>query len=172
LVDGPGAAARFVAKRIDDGSDYIKIIADIPGPDQSTMDALVAAADDRGVRTVVHATTTGTFAMAVAAGADMITHVPVDQALDASVIAQMAAAGTIAIPTLTMMKGIAETFGKAAGLDYEAARTTVTAMYRAGLPILAGTDANATPGVPFSPRHGDNYEDIDMDNTRIDVHTH
>ncbi len=163
LVDSPGAAAQFVAERIDDGSDYIKVIADVPGPDQPTMDALVTAAHDRNMRTVVHATTTATFAMAVAAEADMITHVPIDQALDASVIAHMATAGTIAIPTLTMMKGIVETIGQAVGLDYEAARTTVAEMYRAGIPILAGTDANATPGVPFSPRHGESlHQELEL----------
>jgi imidazolonepropionase-like amidohydrolase len=163
LVDSPDVASQFVAERITEGSDYIKIIADIPGPDQATMDALVAAAHQRGMRTVVHATATPTFAMAVAATADTTTHVPIDAALDASVIAEMAAAGTIAIPTLTMMKGIAETIGKAVGLDYEAARTTVAAMYRAGIPILAGTDANSTPGVPFSPPFGESlHQELEL----------
>jgi imidazolonepropionase-like amidohydrolase len=172
LVDSPNAASQFVEERIADGSDYIKIIADIPGPDQRTMQALVEAAHDRGTRTVVHATTTVTFAMAVNAGADIITHVPIDRALDAAVVAQMAAAGTIAIPTLTMMKGIVETIAKAAansgapagpGPDYEAARTTVAAMYKIGIPILAGTDANATPGVPFSPRHGESlHQELEL----------
>ncbi len=163
LVDGPTVAAQFVAERIADGSDYIKILADIPGPDQPTMDALVAAARDRDMRTVVHATTTATFSMAIAAKADIITHVPIDQALDASVVARMAAAGTIAVPTLTMMKGIVDTVGKAAGLTYEAARTTVAEMQRAGIPILAGTDANATPGVPFSPRHGESlHQELEL----------
>lgn len=163
LVDSPSAAAQFVDDRIADGSDYIKIIADIPGPDQATMTALVTAAHDRGIRAVVHATTTPTFAMAVAAKADTITHVPIERPLDASVIAQMAAAEIIAIPTLTMMKGIVETIGTAAGLDYEAARRTVADMYRAGIPILAGTDANATPGVPFSPLHGESlHQELEL----------
>jgi len=163
LVDGPDAAAQFVAERIEAGSDYIKIIADIPGPDQPTMNALVAAAHDRGRQTVVHATTTATFAMAVAAEADTITHVPIDQALDASVIDRMAAVGTIAVPTLTMMKGIVERFGKAGPLDYEAARMSVAEMFRAGIPILAGTDANCTPGVPFSPRHGESlHQELEL----------
>lgn len=163
LVDNPSAAGQFVEERIGEGSDYIKIIADIPGPDQQTMDALVASAHDRDTRTVVHATTTPTFAMAIRAKADVITHVPIEQALDASVIAQMAAAGTIAIPTLTMMKGIVEKLGPATGLDYAAARTTVSEMYRAGITILAGTDANATPGVPFSPPHGESlHQELEL----------
>jgi imidazolonepropionase-like amidohydrolase len=162
LVDSPDAAAQFVEERIAAGSDYIKIIADIPGPDQPIMDALVGAAHARNIRTVVHATTTATFAMAVDAGADVITHVPIDRALDASVIARMAEAGTITIPTLTMMKGIVETI-KAPGLDYEAARHTVGKMYEAGIPMLAGTDANATPGVPFSPRHGESlHQELEL----------
>jgi len=172
LVDSPYAASQFVDERIAEGSDYIKIIADIPGPDQRTMQALVAAAHDRGARTVVHATTTVTFAMAVDAGADMITHVPIDRALDPTVVAQMATAGTIAIPTLTMMKGIVETIAKAvansgapagSGPNYEAARTTVAAMYKAGIPILAGTDANSNPAVPFSPRHGESlHQELEL----------
>jgi imidazolonepropionase-like amidohydrolase len=166
LIEGPDAAAQFVDERIAEGSDYIKIIADIPGPDQQTMDAVVAAAHARDTRTVVHATTSVTFTMALDARADMITHTPIDQALDASVIARMAEAGTLAIPTLTMMKGIVDTLTKAAAgpsPDYEAARTTVTAMYRAGIPILAGTDANATPGVPFSPRHGESlHQELEL----------
>jgi imidazolonepropionase-like amidohydrolase len=163
LVDSPDHASTFVAERVAEGSDYIKIIADSPGPDQATMDALVAAAHEHGMRTVVHATTTTTFAMAVSAGADTTTHVPIDRALDASVLTQMAAADTIAIPTLTMMKGIAETIGKAVGLDYEAARTTVAAMYRASIPILAGTDANSTPGVPFSPPFGESlHQELEL----------
>ena len=36
-----------------------------------------------------------------------------------------------------------------------AARDSVSVLYRAGVPILAGTDANTTPGVPASPPFGD-----------------
>ena len=39
LVDDTAGAARFVADRIAEGADYIKLIADIPGPDQETLDA-------------------------------------------------------------------------------------------------------------------------------------
>ena len=46
LVDGPTGAARFVTDRIAEGADYIKLIADIPGPDQETLDALVATSHD------------------------------------------------------------------------------------------------------------------------------
>ena len=45
--------------------------------------------------------------------------------------------------------------GAAAGPSYESARGSVAELHRAGVPILAGTDANAGPGIPFSPRHGE-----------------
>ena len=41
------------------------------------------------------------------------------------------------------------------GMDYAHSRETVAALHRAGVPILAGTDANETPGVPFNPMFGD-----------------
>src|ERR1700744_2390372 len=48
LVDGPTGAAGFVADRIAEGADYIKLIADIPGPDQETLGALVATSPQIG----------------------------------------------------------------------------------------------------------------------------
>src|SRR6202046_746937 len=55
LVDGPSGAAQFVADRIAEGANYIKLIADIPGPDQETLDALVATSHEHGKLTVAHA---------------------------------------------------------------------------------------------------------------------
>src|SRR6201996_9241983 len=76
LVDGPTGAAGFVADRIAEGADYIKLIADIPGPDQETLDALVATSHRAGKRTVAHAVSTAALDMALHAGVDMVTHVP------------------------------------------------------------------------------------------------
>ena len=47
----------------------------------------------------------------------------------------------VLIPTLVMMEGLARATVRP-GLDYGAARASVTVMYRAGVPILAGTDAH------------------------------
>ena len=41
LVRGEGGAKTFVEKRVAEEADYIKIIADLPGFEQSTIDALV-----------------------------------------------------------------------------------------------------------------------------------
>jgi hypothetical protein len=43
MVESAADAARFVADLLAEGADYIKLIVDIPGPDQATLDALVGA---------------------------------------------------------------------------------------------------------------------------------
>jgi imidazolonepropionase-like amidohydrolase len=91
--------------------------------------------------------------MAQRARADVITHVPSDRALDESAAARMIADSRIVVPTLAMMEGIVEQSAPP-GADFAAARASVTTLYRAGVPILAGTDANAAPGVPAAIPHG------------------
>src|SRR6266498_3689064 len=44
---------------------------------------------------------------------------------------------------------------KRPGTDYAHARSSVTSMYQAGVPILAGKDANTQPGVPTQVPHGE-----------------
>ena len=74
LVSNPVEAVRFVADRVAEGSDYIKIIADVPGPDQATINALVAAAHEHKKLTIAHAASTVAYDMAQEAQVDMITH--------------------------------------------------------------------------------------------------
>lgn len=156
LVDTPADAARFVADRVTEGADYVKIVADIPGPGQATMDALVDAAHRHGKLTVAHAVSRAATDMALRAGVDAITHVPLDTTLDPAAVTRILTEKRVAIPTLTMMESIA---AKAPGRDYGTARASVAALYQAGVPILAGTDANAAPGVPAAVAHGESLHD-------------
>ncbi|KAA2253843.1 amidohydrolase family protein [Solihabitans fulvus] len=154
IVLDPEQARRFVDTRVAEGSDYLKIVAEAPGqggPDQSVLDALTAAAHAHGRKVVVHATNTDAYSMARAAGADLITHAPLDRPLSAEEAAAVAAEGRVVIPTLTMMEGVAA----ATGRSFAAATGSVAALHRAGVPILAGTDANSQPGVPFQVAHGE-----------------
>jgi len=64
------------------------------------------------------------------------------------------AAGRVVIPTLTMMAGIVANVAPP-GADYANARASVGVLHAAGVPILAGTDANDTPGTPSRVPHGD-----------------
>ena len=107
--------------------------------------------------------------MALQAGVDMITHAPLDRPLTESTTARMLAQGCVSIPTLTMIKGVVDRIAAVAasqpegvpagGPSYESARDSVAELQRAGVPILAGTDANAGAGIPFSPRHGESLHD-------------
>ena len=67
---------------------------------------------------------------------------------------QYLAGGQLNCPTLTAM--LAKTYANPTkGFNFSAASESVTRLYKAGVPILAGTDANLTPGVPFRVPFGD-----------------
>ncbi|HEV2638844.1 MAG TPA: amidohydrolase family protein [Actinocrinis sp.] len=156
LVTGPDQAAGFVADRIAEGSDYLKIVIGNPGPshDKATLEALVGAAHEHGKTVVAHASSYLSVQLALDAGVDVLTHVPLDRALDQEIARRAAAEGRIVIPTLAMMEGIVEQSAPP-GATYAASRQSVAELHRAGVPILAGTDANAAPGVPAAVRHGE-----------------
>jgi imidazolonepropionase-like amidohydrolase len=156
LLRGPDEAERFVAGRIAEGADYIKIVIGSPfaDHDQVTIDALVAAAHAQGRHVVAHASSVAAVAKAQAAGADVLTHVPSDQPLDRAAAAEAAAAGRIAVPTLTMMQAIITNIAPP-GADYRHARASVGTLHDAGVPILAGTDANASALIPANVAHGE-----------------
>jgi imidazolonepropionase-like amidohydrolase len=73
-VTGPEDAARFVAERVAEGSDYIKILVEdpkIPGTralGAETVAALVAAAHGAGLTTVAHVVSADTMTTAVRTG--------------------------------------------------------------------------------------------------------
>jgi imidazolonepropionase-like amidohydrolase len=96
--------------------------------------------------------------LALTAGADIVTHVPIDRAIDESLVARMIEAATVSVPTLTMMAGTAQALARP-GLDYANARESVAALHRAGVQVVAGTDANSSPGAPFSVPHGTSLHD-------------
>jgi imidazolonepropionase-like amidohydrolase len=164
MVNSADDAQHFVAARVAEGVDYIKLVADVPGPDQATLDALVTNARLLGKATVAHAVSTVAYDMAVQAGVDVLTHAPLDSPLNDAAIQRIVSQKCFVVPTLTMMKGIFDRIRAAMGIpdgvppggpNYDAARQSVGALHRAGVPILAGTDANSDPNVPFSPPHGE-----------------
>jgi imidazolonepropionase-like amidohydrolase len=155
LISGPDEAKRFVADRVAEGADYIKIVVGSPFADheQATIDALVAAAHEQGKLAVAHASSAGSVAKAQAAGVDILTHAPLDQPLDQAAVAQVVAAGRAVVPTLTMMEAIVAHVAPP-GADFGNATASVAALHDAGVPILAGTDANSSPLIPGGVRHG------------------
>lgn len=150
----PEQAATFVAARVGEGSDYIKVVLEAPGrggPDQASVDALVTAAHAHDKLVVAHASVTGAVATALHAGVDVLTHAPLDRPLDEEAVTRIAQEGRVVVPTLTMMEGTA---AAAPTTSYQAAAQSVSSLHRAGVLLLAGTDANSQPGVFFAPVHG------------------
>lgn len=177
FLSGPEDAPKFVKDRIDEGSDYIKIISDVPGPSQETMNALVQEAHKHGKMAIAHASAFIPFQMAQEAHTDIITHSPRDKVVDNQMVARMLQSNCISVPTLTMMRAVSQppSLGAVLGLlykptilwaiiqakrrsggteKYENSRDSVTAMYHAGIPILAGSDCHDEPNSPFDVSHG------------------
>ncbi|MGW4353740.1 amidohydrolase family protein [Nocardia sp. NPDC004582] len=155
VIGHPDDAETMVAQRISAGSDYIKLILEAPGdggPDVDTAKAVVAAAHARDLIVVAHTSTPGAYAMAIDAGVDALTHVPIAGRVPTADIDRLATGAHLVIPTLAMMEGVAEIYGVAQ--HFTATLATVGALHAAGVPILAGTDANQMPGIPFHPPHG------------------
>ncbi len=161
LVAGAADADAWVDRHAREGADYIKIVIDLPGFDQQTVDALVAAAHAHHLAVVAHASRSDAVRMAQRAGVDVLTHAPLDRPVDPAQAAELAATGAVIVPTLTMMRGIVENVAARGGPGpaYEPARASVVALHAAGMPILAGTDANATPAAPASPVFGESLHD-------------
>ncbi|CAD6582175.1 MAG: hypothetical protein CYPHOPRED_001858 [Cyphobasidiales sp. Tagirdzhanova-0007] len=156
LVANAEEAAVFIRNRVSDGSDYIKIVADVPnGPDLDTIRALVANAHQHSKLTIAHAITSPSVRLALEAGVDVITHAPVDRPLDDEVVSSMVRDGRIIVPTLSMMEGIVNSGRIPFPVKYKNAEESITALYKAGVPILVGTDANVALGVPANIPHGD-----------------
>jgi imidazolonepropionase-like amidohydrolase len=157
IVLDPQGGRRFVATRVAEGMEYIKVIVEAPGRgglDLPTLRAIVEAAHDAGRLVVAHASHTGAVATAQAAGADVLTHAPLDAALDQAAVTDAAGSHRTSVPTLVMMEGVAAN-APVPGLDYRHARDSVAALHRAGVPMVLGTDANQAVGVPANVPYGE-----------------
>ncbi len=169
-VTGTADASRFVADRVADGADYIKVIVEDPDVrgsvvlDEAIIAALVEAAHQAGLKVIAHVTSVASFILATDAGVDVLTHAPLDADIDDNLASSIAAKGIVSVPTLIAMRtvaGIAEMTARrrASGLDvdYAHARRSVSALYRAGVPIMAGTDSyqGTAPATNVRLQHGE-----------------
>lgn len=117
------SADAFVAARVEEGSDWIKVVyddghahrLDFPTLDRPTLAAVIAAAHRRDMRAVVHVSTADAALHALEAGADGLVHVFIDRPLDDRIMALARERGAFVIPTLVVIRGITGT-GGAAGL--------------------------------------------------------
>ena len=153
-VSYPWQADGFVRKRVAQGANYIKLVAEDPDSvrlSQDTLNAFVYAAHAYEKLAVTHAASKSAVKMALEARSNQVHHSPLDQALDSTNVDKYIELGSLNVPTLITMKGFSLIRPNVS--FYNAANDSVTALYKAGVPILAGTDAlglNVT-GFPYIP---------------------
>jgi len=115
-VSKPEDAAAFVAARVADGSDYLKIVLDdgkwfgkgIPTLDAATVAALVRAAHEHHLLAVVHIGSQAGARTALDAGADGLAHLFIDSVPAADFASFVAAHHAFVIPTLSVLMPICE----------------------------------------------------------------
>ena len=124
-ITGPEQAEGFVADRLDEGSDYIKIVLEdgavigreLPTLDRETLDGLVAAAHRHEVLAVVHVHTKRLGREAIESGADGLVHVWIDQPIDEDFAALAADSGVFVTPTLSVLQSVTGNAGGAGLVD-------------------------------------------------------
>ncbi len=177
----PEEADAWVAARIAEGSDYIKIVDEpgtiigraVPTLDVATIHALVVAAHKRGKLAVVHAQTLATSTESINAGADGLVHLFADRDGGDAFAKLAKEKGVFIVPTYAVLEVFSGRSGSATLLNHPAlsgflpkqavdtVRQTIgtdrsakldateaanlAALVKAGVPILAGTDAG-NPG--------------------------
>ena len=123
FIPTPEAGRAFVASRKAEGVDYIKLFLDQLGPDDATIKAVcpfisrcamhsklinkiqvVKAAHQEDLQVIAHASSYVAYAQAARTGVDIITHAPIDKALDDAVINEIISRDLKVIPTLLMMQ--------------------------------------------------------------------
>jgi imidazolonepropionase-like amidohydrolase len=113
-ITDPSEAQAFVDARIDEGSDYIKIVYDdgklyglnFPTVSKETMSAVVASAHRRGKLAVVHISTLERARDAIEAGMDGLVHIFSDRAPDPEFPRMVAARRAFVTPTLTLIESV------------------------------------------------------------------
>ncbi|NRQ36529.1 amidohydrolase family protein [Nonomuraea sp. NN258] len=185
-------AKAFVAARVEDGADYLKIIIEdgagmgsrLPTLEPATVEALVRAAHEAGLQAIAHATTLDATEIALNAGVDGLAHLCFEPCPDPEEFAaKLAQHGVFVTATLALLEAFTVQGGTELAADerigphldgstraalgralpgapllpgrvFDSALAVTGALHRAGVPILAGTDANDGPHGPFPVVHG------------------
>ncbi len=112
-VRGPQDAETFVAERLAEGSDYLKVIIEdgaahgltLPHLDGETVAALARAAHARERLVVAHISTWDAARLAVRAGVDVLGHAATDAAVPPRLVEELRARRVAVVPTLAMVAG-------------------------------------------------------------------
>ena len=161
----PEEARDFVKARADEKADFIKVIADsfrgqelVILPD-AVLDALVKTAHENKLRVIAHVTQYDSIEACYRTNVDIITHLPLGKPVDAELAGKLAQKKIAVIPTLVMMQCFINRMPedeRPPGVSYQNAEASLTALYKAGVTVMGGTDANSS--VCLTP-HGSSLHD-------------
>lgn len=160
-------AKQQVLDRIALGVGFIKVIVDSRSlfgtvfVKKEVLTALAEASHQQGFKLVGHVSSNAAFQLAIDCGLDIVTHVPFSEVLTDDLAQALQQKNMITIPTLhiaeAMTEGMPWLLRKLMRKsDYGKAKQSFQALLRAGLPIIAGTDATGDiGGMPFKTKHGE-----------------
>lgn len=138
----------FVADRIAEGADYIKVLIEdghtlgttVPSLAPELVRAAVRAGHAQGRMVLAHALSLDATRLAISAGADGLTHLFVDRPHTTEIIGQIVASGAFVIPTLSTLASIT---GQSAGADLAADERVRPKISPAWLENLSGAWATS-----------------------------
>ncbi|KFY39839.1 hypothetical protein V494_03795 [Pseudogymnoascus sp. VKM F-4513 (FW-928)] len=147
FVNSPSEASHFVANVFGNGSEFMKIISENDGFNQAIHDKLVSSTHALGKLAMTHAQDFGSYEVAIRSKTDGLQHVPFDTPLTEEMARRVKRQGQFVTPTLNIGKiatsnaTVEAIVSGGLNLTYEAGVTSVQRLMRAGVPLLAGTDA-------------------------------
>lgn len=161
-IDRPDQAREFVAARLAEGSDYLKIVIDdgashgtqLPTLSPETVAALTEAGHAAGLRVIAHAITAREVEIALDAGVDGLGHVWADvpdERVSRRLAERVRAQNMFVVTTLAYFEAVEQqaTPDSVRHGTFENALSTARTLRKAGAALVAGTDAT-----PFAPAHG------------------
>ncbi|MGW7427105.1 amidohydrolase family protein [Streptomyces sp. NPDC054813] len=161
-VAGPDDADAFVAARVVEGADHLKIFIEdgtaigkpLPLMSPQTVTALVRAAHERGLRTVAHTLTRSAARQAIDCGIDGLAHAPADGPSDQALIEAAADNGMFVVPTLTALTGMTSVPAEYELADDPRLRPYADPQWLADLDEIRTTDPGRRVGpIGVDPRH-------------------
>ncbi|RDW65137.1 hypothetical protein BP6252_10788 [Coleophoma cylindrospora] len=147
IVTEPSEAPEFVAHVFGNGSNYMKIISEPNGFDQAIHNALVSATHALGKVSMTHAQDLPSYEVAILSKTNGIQHVPFDTPLTEAMAQRIKQQMQYVTPTLNIGKivtanmTVESIISPGVNLSYAAGVSSLQRLLRAGVPILAGTDA-------------------------------
>jgi len=141
VVESAADADSFVAARVAEGADYIKLLIDDgaasghPSPTlaEDVAQAIVSAAHDQGRMAVAHVMSLGGAEQALRIGVDGLVHIFFDRPATDEIIAQARDAGIFVIPTLSTVGSITSEIDGTNLAQDERARELITEPWKQNL---------------------------------------